>query len=301
MADVVETLNGKAGITFADDTKVEVNDHSKLEIDEFVYDPSKPAASKLALNFAQGTVQYASGAIAKSNPGNVGLKTPAATIAVRGTDFAATVDETGASTIILLPSCPRDWKNVETDCKTGRIEVITDVGSVSLSKPFEGTKVANRSEAPTKPVVLKLTAMAINNLLIVSPPGEIVKALASAKQSRGGLDANFLDNSFLDNIFLLVNAYSSENVDRDNKQILNTSDPYARIHKKLPDWNPEMKVIPEIKTDSVGLCRPDGAGNVQCVAVPANQNTTIIQTQGSTNVTNRVNSGGNTIITLRQN
>ena len=188
-----------------------------------------------------------------------------------------------------------------SDCKTGRIEVITDVGSVSLSKPFEGTKVANRSEAPTKPVVLKLTAMVINNLLIVSPPGEITKAVIAAKQTHVGLDTNFLDNNFLDNIFLLVNMYTNQNTEQDNTQLANAVDPYASIHKKLPDWNKDMKVIPEIKTDTVGVCRPDGAGNIQCVAVPANQNTTIIQTQGSTNVTNRVNSGGNTIITLRQN
>lgn len=301
MADAVETRSGKVGITFADDTKVEVNDHSKLEIDEFVYDPSKPASSKLALNFAQGTVQYASGTIAKSNPANVGINTPSATIAVRGTDFTATVDEAGASTIILLPSCPRDWKNIETDCKTGRIEVITDVASVSLSKPFEGTKVNSRSEAPTKPVILKLTTSMINNLLIVSPPREITKAVMSAKKSGGGLDTNFLDDNLLDNMFLLVNPYTSGSSEDRTRVDIQSGDPYASIHRKLPDWKVDMKVIPSIRPDSVGVCRPDSASNVQCVTVSANQNTTIIQTQGSSNIVNRVNSGGNTIITLRQN
>ena len=301
MADIVETLNGKTGITFADDTKVEVNDHSKLEIDEFVYDPSKPTAGKLAMNFAQGTVKYASGAIAKNNPSNVGINTPSATVAVRGTDFAATVDETGASTIILLPSCPRDWKNVETDCKTGKIDVINDAGVVNLSKPFEATKVTNRSEAPSKPVVLKLTITAINNLLIVSPPSEIARALASVKQAKNGLDTNFLDNNFLDNLFLLVNMNVDKN-DMENRQIQESSnDPYAEIHKKLPDWKKESGVQPIIKTDVAGVCRPDAASNVQCVFVPSSQNTTIMQTQGSTNIINRVNSGGNTTITLRQN
>lgn len=301
MADVVETLNGKTGITFADDTKVEVNDHSKLEIDEFVYDPSKPTAGKLSMNFAQGTVKYASGAIAKNNPANVGINTPSATIAVRGTDFAATVDETGASTIILLPSCPRDWKNVEADCKTGKIDVTNDAGSVSLSKPFEATKVINRSEVPSKPVVLKLTVAAIGNLLIVSPPSEITKALAAVKQGKNGLDTNFLDSNFLDNLFLLVNAYAEKNDLDGNQTRVSSEDPYADIHKKLPDWKKETGVQPIIRTDAAGVCRPDAASNVQCVFVPNSQNTTIMQTQGSTNVINRVNSGGNTIITLRQN
>ena len=301
MADVVETLNGKTGITFADDTKVEVSDHSKLEIDEFVYDPSKPSAGKLALNFAQGTVQYASGAIAKSNPANVGINTPSATVAVRGTDFAATVDETGASTIILLPSCPRGWKDIETDCKTGKIEVITDAGSVALNKPFEGTKVVNRSEAPSKPVVLKLTAAAINNLLIVSPPSEITRALSAAKQTKGSLDANFLDTNFLDNIFLLVNFYASEAEASRVLELDKPIDPYASIHKKFPDWKKDSAVVPNIQPDSVSLCRPDSNSNSQCVYMPPNQNSTVIQNQGSTNIINRVNSGGNTVINLRQN
>lgn len=301
MADAIETLNGKVGITFVDNTRVEVNDHSKLEIDEFVYDPSKPTAGKLAFNFAQGTVQYTSGAIAKNNPANVGINTPSATIAVRGTDFTATVDEAGASTIILLPSCPKNWKNIETDCKTGRIEVINDAGSVSLYRPFEGTKVNSRSEAPTKPVVLKLTTTMINNLLIVSPPGEINKIAMNSKKVGGGLDTNFLDDNLLDNLFLLVNPYTTEPAEDQTQVKTSNVDPYADIHKKLPDWKIEMKVTPYIKTDTVGVCRSDSTSNVQCITMPANQNSTIIQMQGSSNIVNRVNSGGNTIITLRQN
>ena len=60
MQDVVDTTTGKVGITFRDETRVEVSDHSRLEIDEFVYDPAAPSAGKLAVNFAQGTVRMAS-------------------------------------------------------------------------------------------------------------------------------------------------------------------------------------------------------------------------------------------------
>ena len=41
MEDAVKTSQGKVGITFADNTKVQVNENSKLVIDDFVYDPKK--------------------------------------------------------------------------------------------------------------------------------------------------------------------------------------------------------------------------------------------------------------------
>jgi len=87
MADAIKTTQGKVGITFADDTKVQVNENSKLVIDEFVYDPNNKKGGKLAVNVALGTVRYASGQIAHNNPQSVAVNTPSATIGVRGTDF----------------------------------------------------------------------------------------------------------------------------------------------------------------------------------------------------------------------
>ena len=93
--DTVETVNGVIGITFQDDTKVRVTEHSKLLIDDFVYDPKAKGAGKLAMKVALGTVRYASGAVAKENAKNVAINTPTAAIAVRGTAFSMTVNEIG--------------------------------------------------------------------------------------------------------------------------------------------------------------------------------------------------------------
>jgi hypothetical protein len=125
MNDTVSTAKGKAELTFDDKTTVKLTEHSKLIIDDFVYDPKK-GTGKLALNMAMGTARYASGQIAKNNPQQVAIKTPTATIAVRGTDFSMTVDELGRSLIILLPSC--DSKG----CVTGAIEVSNLAGVVLL-------------------------------------------------------------------------------------------------------------------------------------------------------------------------
>ena len=84
-----------SNILFKDETKVKITENSRLVIDDFVYDPKQSDAGKLALKVGLGTVRYASGQIAKANPQQVGIQTPTATIAVRGTDFTMTVDEIG--------------------------------------------------------------------------------------------------------------------------------------------------------------------------------------------------------------
>jgi len=300
MQDAINTLNGKIYITFKDDTKVEVNEQSKLEIDEFVFDPNNSSAGKLAMNFAQGTVRYASGAIAHNDPSKVAINTPSATVSVRGTDFTATVDEIGSSTIILLPSCPKIYKDIEKDCKVGEIEVNNAAGSVILNKPFQGTQVLNRSQPPTKPVILHLTAEAINNLLIISPPTEIKSAIASAI-SHSSLDTNFLDESFLENMFSLIGNPLLSNPYNDMPSMIQIKGDDSELHKRLPDWKQPSGVIPTLTPTAADLCRPDASANMQCAIVPLSQNSTIIQNQGSTNITNRVNTGGNTVILLRQN
>ena len=144
--DTVKTGNGRTGITFVDDTKVELTEHSKLIIDEFVYDPNTKTGA-LSLKASLGSVRYASGQIAKNSKQNVKIKTPTATIAVRGTDFAMIIDELGGSTILLLPSC--DTKGM---CYVGEIEVESDAGSVILNEAFQATRVESPEYKPFKPI-----------------------------------------------------------------------------------------------------------------------------------------------------
>ena len=122
MQDLLKTGEGKLGITFVDNTTVQMTENSKLIIDEFVYDPNQKDAGKLAIKVASGTARYASGQIAKNDPSKVKINTPTATVSVRGTDFTATVGELGDSTIILLPSCPVGYKKIE-ECVVGVIDV----------------------------------------------------------------------------------------------------------------------------------------------------------------------------------
>ena len=187
--DTVKTGNGKVGILFVDDTRVDVTQHSKLIIDEFVFDPNS-GKGKLNLSAKLGTIRYASGQIAKNSRQDIKITTPTATIGVRGTDFSMTIDELGGSTIILLPSC-----DVNGNCLVGEISVESAAGQVILNQAFQATQVVVPEKPPTPPVTLDLEIDMINNMLIISKPKEIedenyvkkIKAVADA------LDIDFLE------------------------------------------------------------------------------------------------------------
>jgi len=204
--DTVKTKNGRTAIQFLDETRVDVTENSKLVIDEFVYDPNTSTGS-LALKASFGTVRYASGQIAKNSRQNVKIRTPTAVVGVRGTDFSLTVDETGNSTIILLPSCtevPRPGGGVDRLCVTGEIEVSSDIGSVILNQPFQATVVETQKSNPLKPVSLDLTEDMINNLLIIRKPKELdyEKEAARVKNIANILDLDFLEYTELTKDYL---------------------------------------------------------------------------------------------------
>ena len=187
--DTVKTGKGKVAIEFLDDTRVDITEHSKLIIDDFVYDPNQKTG-KLSLKATLGTVKYASGQIAKNSAQNISIKTPTATVTVRGTDFTMTIDEIGSSTIILLPSCDSDGA-----CLVGEIAVESAAGQVIMNQAFQATVVSTAQSSPMKPVILELDEKMINNLLIIQKPKQI--EVQQEKEERLKQVANALDLDFL--------------------------------------------------------------------------------------------------------
>jgi hypothetical protein len=188
--DEAITSNGRMAITFLDDSTVKLTEHSQLTIDEYIFDPD-PSKSKMALTFGLGTARFISGKLGQIDRRNISLKTPTADIAIRGTDFTATVDELGRSLIILLPD--------KFGVSSGEIEVITAMGTVLLNKPYEATTVSVFESAPSKPVILDLTLDFIDNMLIVTPPEE-EKTVTEERLTKTAniLDFNGLDIDYLD-------------------------------------------------------------------------------------------------------
>ena len=321
MLDSLRTGAGSLEITFDDDTQVQMTPSAKLTIDDFVYDPNNADAGKLAIKIGRGTARYASGQIAKNRPQAVKIKTPTATVAVRGTDFTTTVDEIGATTVILLPSCPIGWESIAQDCKTGAIEVISLGGSVYMDKPFEATRVPTLETKPTSPVVVDLTEEMISEIIIVGTPREIEQLdkeqvtnsildndLLDDEQleneldketqrieqiyARYSLSRNLLDKDFLANVLDIINI---QLIQAEERQL--TASEYGEL---LPDYVPGQGVEAYVDNISVELCIDTVGSDIACITVPATQETTIRQIQGAVDITNRVNGEGTTTITTRQ-
>ena len=85
--DVVVTgADGAVGITFRDNSLVSIGPDSVLAIDRFVFD-STTHQGAFDASLKQGTLAVVSGKLAKQSPEAMKVKTPAAILGVRGTEF----------------------------------------------------------------------------------------------------------------------------------------------------------------------------------------------------------------------
>lgn len=203
MDDVIETGKGSLSVLFKDETLVDISQHSMLLIDDFVYDPTTSTGA-LAIKATLGTLRYISGEIANNAAENINISTPTASVAVRGTEFTATVDEIGRSTFVLLPSCDFSGLN----CVVGAIEVSTDAGTVFMNQANQMTQVDSASLTPSLPVILDESYTQIGANFILGGPSVSRKAArikqAEANETSEGanifidqLDVDLLDNDSL--------------------------------------------------------------------------------------------------------
>ena len=207
--DDVRTGNGRLAIQFLDDSVVKLTEHSKLVIDEFIYDPD-PAKSKLALNMASGTARFITGKLGLINKENISIKTPTASIGIRGTDFTATVDELGRSLIILLPNAD--------GTSSGEITVTTAMGVEILNEAFQATMVSAWEQEPTPAVTLgNMTLGMIDNMLIIQKPREVVQAIE--EQELGVSPTAELDKDFFEDAPDLDCDALVEECDEDNDEV----------------------------------------------------------------------------------
>jgi hypothetical protein len=77
--------DGTVGVTLADDTLLSAGPNSILVIERFVYEANQPGSLEAALT--KGTLAVVSGRIAKQAPDAMRVRTPAAILGVRGTEF----------------------------------------------------------------------------------------------------------------------------------------------------------------------------------------------------------------------
>ena len=85
--DVVVTgADGSVGITFLDNSLLSAGPNSVLAIDQFAFDSTTHQGS-FESSLKKGTLAVVSGKLAKQSPDAMKVRTPAAVLGVRGTEF----------------------------------------------------------------------------------------------------------------------------------------------------------------------------------------------------------------------
>ncbi|TAN49244.1 MAG: hypothetical protein EPN26_11580 [Rhodospirillales bacterium] len=101
--DVLQTGKASAiGVVFLDKTSLSLGGDGRMVLDQMVYDPSS-GSGKSAFSLVQGTFSFVSGQISKSAPDAMMVRTPVATIGIRGTLGTAGYTPEKGLTAALLP------------------------------------------------------------------------------------------------------------------------------------------------------------------------------------------------------
>lgn len=147
VGDILSTGgNGKVGITFDDGSTFSLGGNGRMSVDDMTLPDANGGGGKEVLAIETGSFSFSSGAIAKSVPDAMQLKTPVANIGVRGTTGAGVAGPEGQSnTVSLLP---------DADGTVGQMSVSNQAGTQMLSQPGATTQFTSAFTAPPPPLIL---------------------------------------------------------------------------------------------------------------------------------------------------
>jgi len=93
--DVIVTgADGAVGITFADDSRLSIGPDTTLAIERFLFNPTTHEGAH-ETSLRRGTLAAVSGKLARQSADAMKVRTPAAVLGVRGTEFAVRAGEPG--------------------------------------------------------------------------------------------------------------------------------------------------------------------------------------------------------------
>ena len=154
--DTIKTReHSRVQIMFTDNTLINLGNATTMKIAEYRWQPEQKDGA-LKTQVKEGTFRVMGGALTKTAPQNFKTETPTATIGIRGSMYAGVVTP--------------DFLSVVFQGGKG-IEITNAFGTVEISKPGYGTKVA-MSKPPLPP--MKFTAKEM---------GEMNKALSGNGKS----------------------------------------------------------------------------------------------------------------------
>ena len=119
--DVIATgPDGAVGLVFNDDTTFSLGAGARMVLDELIYDPATGSGS-MTLSVLQGVFVFVTGEIAVSGPDAMVVKTPVATIGIRGTKVAGEAAQEGESGVSGLGRQLREGRPILQHGEEGRV------------------------------------------------------------------------------------------------------------------------------------------------------------------------------------
>lgn len=89
---LVTGADGSVGVTFSDNSLLSTGPNSVLVVDRYSFD-STTHAGRFDASLKKGTLAVVSGKMVKQSPNAMKVRTPAAIMGVRGTEFVVQVEE----------------------------------------------------------------------------------------------------------------------------------------------------------------------------------------------------------------
>ncbi|MES2153164.1 MAG: FecR family protein [Pseudomonadota bacterium] len=107
---LVAEKNSYALIKFIDNSEITLKPGTTFKIEEFAYDAAKPEADSASFSLIKGGLRSLTGLLGKRNKEKFALKTPSATIGIRGTIFIVEWVEPDATALAALHA----WRHAST-------------------------------------------------------------------------------------------------------------------------------------------------------------------------------------------
>lgn len=180
--EVVETAkSAQAEIRFLDDTKLAVGPSARVVLDKFVFDPNA-APGAIAINLSKGAFRFISG----SSPSTAyEIRTPTASMGVRGTVFDVYVAPNGETAVLLHEGAVEVCSATTAGCRRhdviGRFVHVTLQGLISLPLPWDGTFLRGVTIAAAFPFVGRRLAIdplrRLRHADLLSPATRATKAV----------------------------------------------------------------------------------------------------------------------------
>jgi len=132
VGDTVDTGLGRVQLRFADGAQMALQPDTQFKVEQFVFASKGEGEDNVVMNLLKGGMRTVTGLIGRANRAKYQLKTPSATIGIRGTEFTAEYRDA-----------------LRAFCAQGLIFLANDGGTLLLSGG-QGAFVSSFTSAPTR-------------------------------------------------------------------------------------------------------------------------------------------------------